>query len=323
MASGSAGRLLAQAVPSAVALDLLVQPGQVGVVGDQLRVVLVSSLGHGPRPVIGSEQPRQPAAPAGSVARRQRPGVAGIRRLELVADGLDPEHRRRRPRRPAIRTYRPSSARYLIGTMELPVAQPQHPSDGDDRERMPAEPPRREQEAPPWPGLNAGHAQSLAPALDAGVGARRIRAWPPDGSRHPADAACHPPRVTARVTRWSAIIRLCLLQTSLRPRGLAGRLPQQLDDLRGPAKGVVVLPMHLSWPGMREFDVTDDSIRRSMYGMLLTQGRRNDVVRFVNARLAHARTGRDRGHRSTRSCAAGASGGSRWRERREASESRG
>ena len=46
-----------------------------------------------------------------------------------------------------------------------------------------------------------------------------------------------------------------------------------------------MLPRHLSWPGMREFDVTDDSIRRSMYGILLTQGRRNEVARFLNARL--------------------------------------
>jgi hypothetical protein len=41
--------------------------------------------------------------------------------------------------------------------------------------------------------------------------------------------------------------------------GLAGRLPQRLDELRGPSRGVVVLPRHLSWPGMREFDVTDDT----------------------------------------------------------------
>ena len=67
--------------------------------------------------------------------------------------------------------------------------------------------------------------------------------------------------------------------------GLAGRLPQRLEELRGPAQGVVVLPRHLSLPGMREFDVTDDSIRRSMYGIVLTQGRRNEVARFLNARL--------------------------------------
>jgi hypothetical protein len=36
---------------------------------------------------------------------------------------------------------------------------------------------------------------------------------------------------------------------------------------------------------MREFDVTDDQVRRSLYGIVLTQGRRADMARFVNARL--------------------------------------
>jgi hypothetical protein len=36
---------------------------------------------------------------------------------------------------------------------------------------------------------------------------------------------------------------------------------------------------------MREFDVADDRLRRSMYGIVLTQGRRNDLARFVNPRL--------------------------------------
>jgi hypothetical protein len=67
--------------------------------------------------------------------------------------------------------------------------------------------------------------------------------------------------------------------------GPTGRLPDQLDELRGPVRGVVMLPMHLSWPGMRECDVSDDTTRRSMYGMLLAQGKRNDIVRFVNATL--------------------------------------
>ena len=67
--------------------------------------------------------------------------------------------------------------------------------------------------------------------------------------------------------------------------GLAGRLPARLEDLHGPERGVIVLPRHLAWPGMREFDVTDDQLRRSMYGIVLTQGRRNDLARFVNARL--------------------------------------
>jgi hypothetical protein len=64
--------------------------------------------------------------------------------------------------------------------------------------------------------------------------------------------------------------------------GHAGRLPDRLEDLRGPARGVIVLPRHLSWPGLRECDVTDDATRRSMYGIVLTQGQRNDVKRFLS-----------------------------------------
>jgi hypothetical protein len=67
--------------------------------------------------------------------------------------------------------------------------------------------------------------------------------------------------------------------------GPSGRLPDQIDELKGPVRGVVMVPMHLSWPGMRECDVSDDATRRSMYGMLLSQGKRNDIVRFVNAAL--------------------------------------
>lgn len=67
--------------------------------------------------------------------------------------------------------------------------------------------------------------------------------------------------------------------------GLAGRLPRRIDDLRGPARGVIMLPRNLAWPGMRECDVSDDRARRSLYGMLLAQGQRNDIARFVNGGL--------------------------------------
>src|SRR5215470_7913596 len=66
---------------------------------------------------------------------------------------------------------------------------------------------------------------------------------------------------------------------------LARRLPASPGDLHGPEQGVVMLPRHLSPPGLREFDVTDDRLRRSLYGIVLTQGRRNDMARFVNERL--------------------------------------
>jgi hypothetical protein len=70
--------------------------------------------------------------------------------------------------------------------------------------------------------------------------------------------------------------------------GPSGRLPDQIDELKGPVRGVVMVPMHLSWPGLRECDVSDDATRRSMYGLLLSQGKRNDIVRFINAALLMA-----------------------------------
>lgn len=79
--------------------------------------------------------------------------------------------------------------------------------------------------------------------------------------------------------------RYMSLTDQLRRRGHSGRLPASLEELHGPAQGVVVLPRHLAWPGLREFDLTDDRLRRSLYGIVLTQGRRLDMARFVNARL--------------------------------------
>ena len=67
--------------------------------------------------------------------------------------------------------------------------------------------------------------------------------------------------------------------------GGTGRLPGRLSDLRGPAGGVIRLPRNLAWPGMRECDVSDDRTRRALYGMLLAQGRREDITRLVNPAL--------------------------------------
>ena len=66
--------------------------------------------------------------------------------------------------------------------------------------------------------------------------------------------------------------------------GLPGRLPDRLEDLRGPQQGVVVLPVHLTWHGLREFDVSSDESRLVLYSILLGQGRRGELARFVNAR---------------------------------------
>ena len=55
-----------------------------------------------------------------------------------------------------------------------------------------------------------------------------------------------------------------LLRRAQQGPRLARRLPASLDDLRGPERGVVVLPRHLCPPGLREFDVTDEWHRRSL-----------------------------------------------------------
>lgn len=67
----------------------------------------------------------------------------------------------------------------------------------------------------------------------------------------------------------------------------ASRLPARLDDLHGPWRGVVVLPVHLTWHGLREFDVASESHRLLLYSIVLSQGRPNDLARFVNPRRLH------------------------------------
>jgi hypothetical protein len=66
---------------------------------------------------------------------------------------------------------------------------------------------------------------------------------------------------------------------------LATRLPGHVNELRGPASGVVMVPRNLAMPGMRECDISSGTDRRGLYRMLLAQGTRNDVARFVNPGL--------------------------------------
>ena len=68
----------------------------------------------------------------------------------------------------------------------------------------------------------------------------------------------------------------------------AARLPKRIEELHGPAQGVIMLPRHLSFPGLRECDVTDETARRSVYGIILTLGQGNDVARYVNPDLLRA-----------------------------------
>jgi hypothetical protein len=64
--------------------------------------------------------------------------------------------------------------------------------------------------------------------------------------------------------------------------GQAGRLPDRLEDLHGPWQGIVVLPVHLTWHELREFDVGRRQARLLLYSIVISQGRRNDLARFVN-----------------------------------------
>ncbi len=65
--------------------------------------------------------------------------------------------------------------------------------------------------------------------------------------------------------------------------GQARRLPDRLEELHGPWQGVVVLPVHLTWHELREFDVALQKPRLLLYSIVISQGRRNDVARFLNA----------------------------------------
>jgi|SRR5271170_2375488 hypothetical protein len=63
------------------------------------------------------------------------------------------------------------------------------------------------------------------------------------------------------------------------------RLPLSLDDLGGPERGTVQLPLHVAWSGLTAFDVERPSLCISMYHIVLTEGLRDDLVTFINPRL--------------------------------------
>jgi hypothetical protein len=91
---------------------------------------------------------------------------------------------------------------------------------------------------------------------------------------------------TVRFAGRAAIIGpMALADVLARRRGRTARIPERLDELRGPARGIVVLPVHLTWYGLREFDVSDAPSRVRMYTIVLSQGERNDIARFLHPGL--------------------------------------
>ena len=94
------------------------------------------------------------------------------------------------------------------------------------------------------------------------------------------------PRVIARIA--GIIGRMSFADWLTGRRQHVVRLPDRIEELRGPAQGTIVLPRYMSFPGLRECDVTDDATRRTVYGIVLTQGQRNDVARYLNQDLLRA-----------------------------------
>ncbi|WP_063910005.1 hypothetical protein [Herbidospora yilanensis] len=61
------------------------------------------------------------------------------------------------------------------------------------------------------------------------------------------------------------------------------RAPTSLAALRGPADGVVDLPLKLCWSGLRSFDLGDPTQCLMMYQIVITEGVRADVEHYLTA----------------------------------------
>lgn len=63
-------------------------------------------------------------------------------------------------------------------------------------------------------------------------------------------------------------------------------VPPSLDDLRGPASGVVDLPVRLYWSGSRQFDLADPHQVADMCEAVIdVAATTDDIARYLNADL--------------------------------------
>lgn len=62
-------------------------------------------------------------------------------------------------------------------------------------------------------------------------------------------------------------------------------LPSGLTELAGPTRGLVDLPLHLAWSGLRTFDLGDDKLLLGMYRIVLAAGLREDCLQFLDGGL--------------------------------------
>ncbi|MFE3553388.1 hypothetical protein ACFXKW_00675 [Streptomyces sp. NPDC059193] len=62
----------------------------------------------------------------------------------------------------------------------------------------------------------------------------------------------------------------------------AGRLPASLEKLAGPRHGVVELPLHVAWSGLRAYDLDRPRLRMGLYRTVLAEGQHEDIVTLLN-----------------------------------------
>ncbi|MEW2400285.1 transcriptional regulator [Streptomyces sp. NPDC046862] len=60
------------------------------------------------------------------------------------------------------------------------------------------------------------------------------------------------------------------------------RLPSSLNELTGPEHGMVELPLHIAWSGLRTLDLDRPRQRMSLYRTVLGEGLHDDLCRFLN-----------------------------------------
>ncbi|MFG3002206.1 hypothetical protein [Streptomyces sp. NPDC048340] len=65
----------------------------------------------------------------------------------------------------------------------------------------------------------------------------------------------------------------------------AGRLPASLETLAGPQHGMVELPLHIAWSGLRAYDLDHPRLRMGLYRTVLAEGRHEDLVTLLNRDL--------------------------------------
>ncbi|MEV0449866.1 hypothetical protein [Streptomyces sp. NPDC050600] len=63
------------------------------------------------------------------------------------------------------------------------------------------------------------------------------------------------------------------------------RLPARLEDLAGPTRGTVDLPLHVAWSGRRSYSLDGARARMSLYRTVLAEGQREDLEAVLNRDL--------------------------------------